>query len=171
MKKFFLSMVVLAGLATTTQAQVHPHALGLRLGGGSINGAELSYQHGLSNKNRLEFDGGMFTSDNYDRISLVGMYHWVWNLSGGLNWYAGPGAGLSLDKYNIGKIGSNKDGGIGLSVGGQIGLEYDLNKQKLPLLISLDTRPMYDLIGDYKGFGWGIALGVRYTWGKTSSKK
>ena len=158
-------MVVLAGLATTAQAQVHPHALGLRFAGGSINGAELSYQHGLSNKNRLEFDGGMFTSDKVDRISLVGMYHWVWNLSGGLNWYAGPGAGLSLDKYE------NGGSGLGLAVGGQIGLEYDLNKQKLPLLISLDTRPMYDLIGDYKGFGWGLALGVRYTWGKTASKK
>jgi opacity protein-like surface antigen len=165
MKKFLLSMVVLAGLATTAQAQVHPHALGLRFAGGSINGAELSYQHGLSNKNRLEFDLGAFSNDNLSRIGLAGIYQWDWNLTGGLNWYIGPGAALSLDKYE------NGGSGLGLAVGGQIGLEYDLNKQKLPLLISLDTRPMYDLIGDYKGFGWGLALGVRYTWGKTASKK
>lgn len=170
MKKLALSVLAIAGLALSTQAQVRPHALGLRLGGGSSNGVEVSYQHGLNSKNRLEFDGGMFTSDNYDRIALVGMYHWVWNLSGGLNWYVGPGAGLSLDKYNMVKVGSNKDGGIGVAVGGQIGLEYDLNKQKVPLMISLDARPMFDLLGDYSGFGYGAALGVRYTWGKSAKK-
>ena len=158
-------MVVLAGLATNTQAQVHPHALGLRMSLGSSNGAELSYQHGLSSKNRLEFDAGAFTHKDFSRIGLAGIYQWDWNLTGGLNWFIGPGAALSLDSYE------NGGSGLGLAVGGQIGLEYDLNKQKLPLLISLDARPMYELIGDYSGANWGIALGVRYTWGKTASKK
>ncbi len=159
-------MVVLAGLATSTQAQVHPHALGLRIGGGSSNGGELSYQHGLSSKNRLEFDGGLFMGQDNESISLFGMYHWVGNLSGGLNWFAGPGAGLSLDKND------NGDSGIGLGIGGQVGLEYDLNKQKLPLLVSLDLRPMYNILGSINdNFYYNIALGVRYTWGKTASKK
>lgn len=170
MKKIILSGLVFAGMALSTQAQVRPHALGLRLGGGSSNGVEVSYQHGLNSKNRLEFDGGMYSNSQYDRIGLAGMYHWVWNLTDGLNWYAGPGAGLSLDKYNMVKVGSNKEGGIGLAVGGQIGLEYDLNKQKVPLLISVDARPMFELLGEYTGFGWGAALGVRYTWGKVSKK-
>lgn len=158
-------MVVIAGLATATQAQVRPHALGLRIGSGSSEGIELSYQHGLNSKNRLEFDAGAYRSNTYNRLGLVGIYQWDWNLTGGLNWYIGPAIGVSLDKYE------NKDGFIAVGVGGQIGLEYDLNKMKLPLLISLDARPMYDFIGDIKGDYWGIALGVRYTWGKAYASK
>ena len=158
-------MVVIAGLATATQAQVRPHALGLRIGSGSSEGIELSYQHGLNSKNRLEFDAGAYNDNIYKRLGLVGIYQWDWNLTGGLNWYIGPAIGVSLDKYE------NKDGFIGVGVGGQLGLEYDLNKMKLPLLISLDARPMYDFISDYKGTNWTLALGVRYTWGKAYASK
>ncbi|MGI9192505.1 MAG: hypothetical protein ACR2IL_10315 [Chitinophagaceae bacterium] len=163
MKKLALSVLAIAGFAMSTQAQVRPHALGLRISEGTSSGIEASYQHGLNSKNRLEFDGGAFSDNIYDRVSLVGMYHWVWNLKGGLNWYIGPGAGLSLNRNPADKT------TFRLALGGQIGLEYDLNKQKIPLLVSVDARPLYDLLGE-KSFGWGAALGVRYTWGKSAKK-
>jgi hypothetical protein len=143
----------------TLCAQVNPHAIGLRLGGGSYNGGELSYQHGLGDANRLEFDLGYGSNKNHHRIYLAGIYHWDWNITSALNWYIGPGASVGLYSY---KGGDNNSFNIG--VGGQIGLEYDFSKKSIPLLLSLDARPMWDLLGDNRGLGWGAALGIRYTW-------
>ena len=58
MKKNFLVLaIVLAGFFTA-QAQVNPHAIGLRFGGGTAFGGELSYQMGMGSSNRLELDLG-----------------------------------------------------------------------------------------------------------------
>ncbi len=159
MKKLFLSALVIMYSFTQGTAQINPHALGARFGGnGVLNGAELSYQHGLSNKNRLELDLGFAASKNHTRSYLAGIYHWVWNIDGGLNWYVGPGASIGnyRDRYF-----SNY---FNIAVGGQIGIEYDLSKHNTPLLISLDARPMWDFLGDDAGFGWGACLGLRYVW-------
>ena len=140
-------------------SQVNAHALGLRLNGSHEHfGTELSYQHGLGDANRLELDLGWRSHKNWSQLSLTGMYHWVWNLTGGLNWYAGPGARVGM--YN-GK--DNNSDSFGVSVGGQLGLEYDLNNNSVPLLLSIDIRPMWNLLGDYGGFGYGSAFGIRYT--------
>ena len=62
------------------------------------------------------------------------------------------------------KVGNQKysESGVGVGVGGQLGIEYDFNANGAPILLSLDARPMFDLIND-GGFGYGAALGVRYT--------
>jgi hypothetical protein len=162
MKKVVLTIALAIGMALTTQAQVNPHALGLRFGGdGTTNGAELSYQHGFGDKNRLELDLGVRSRRHFNQTQISGIYHWVWNLDGGLNWYIGPGATLGFYNWDDGR---NTSSGIALGLGGQIGLEYDFNKIGAPLLLSLDTRPMFDFAGYTNGFGWGAALGLRYTW-------
>lgn len=76
-----------------------------------------------------------------------------------MNWYVGPGAQLGFyqNKWNT------NDDGITLALGGQIGLEFDFNELGAPLLLSLDTRPMWGFIGGGSGFGYGGALGLRYT--------
>ena len=141
------------------QAQINPHAIGLRLGGnGVVNGAEISYQHGLGDSNRLEFDLGSGVNSSQSRLFLAGIYHWDWNITEGLNWYIGPGASLGFYTYD------GFDGYVNIAIGGQIGLEYDFNQHDVPILLSLDARPMWDFIGDNAGLGWGAALGVRYTW-------
>lgn len=141
------------------QAQINPHAIGLRLGGnGVVNGAEISYQHGLGDSNRLEFDLGFGANRSQSRLFLAGIYHWDWNITEGLNWYIGPGASLGFYTYD------DFDGYVNIALGGQIGLEYDFNQHDVPILLSLDARPMWDFIGDNAGLGWGAALGVRYTW-------
>lgn len=149
-------MVVAFGYAAN--AQVNSHAIGLRFGGnGDVNGAELSYQHGLGDANRLELDLGFGGNSTHNRMFLAGIYHWDWNITGGLNWYVGPGASIGYYHYD------GHDNFLGLAVGGQIGLEYDFNTLGAPLLLSLDARPMWDFLGDYTGLGWGASLGLRYT--------
>ena len=47
MKKYLIAYIILF-IGLYAQSQVNPHAIGLRLGGdGQVNGAEISYQHGL----------------------------------------------------------------------------------------------------------------------------
>jgi len=162
MKRIAVIMFIL-GMCAYTNSQINPRTIGLRLGGGSINSLEFSYQHKLKEANRLEADlalgFGYWSGNYYSSISFGGIYHWVWNITEGLNWYVGPGAMVGLTS-------SSTNSSVNLGIGGQIGIEYDFNDYKLPLLISLDTRPMWDFIGRYGDFGWGAALGIRYIWNK-----
>jgi len=159
MKKLSLLFIMFFSLAYLANAQVNNHALGVRLGGnGDINGAEISYQHGLSGSNRMEVDLGFGSSSNHTRLFVVSIYHWNWSISNGFNWYVGPGAGLGFYSYD------SEDFYFNVALGGQIGLEFDFNSMGFPLLISLDARPMWDFIGNNSGLGWGAAFGVRYTW-------
>jgi hypothetical protein len=157
MKKILFVAFVLFSVSYCANAQVNPHAIGLRLGGGSFNGAEISYQQGLSKANRLELDFGFGGNSHYNRLYATGIYQWDWNITSGLNWYIGPGASIGLFSYD-------KDSYINIALGGQIGLEYDFKKLGAPILLSLDFRPMWDFLGDDAGLGWGSALGIRYIW-------
>jgi len=54
---------------------------------------------------------------------------------------------------------------FGFLVGGQVGMEYDFKKEfEIPILVSIDSRPMWNLLGNYRGIGFGTALSVRYVW-------
>lgn len=159
MKKFLIFTLVIFCMSYYLNAQVNPHAIGVRFGGnGDVNAVELSYQKGLSELNRLELDLGFGGNSHHNRIFLAGIYHWDWNITEGLNWYIGPGAAVGFYSYD------DANDYINVALGGQIGLEYDFNSLDAPILLSLDARPMWDFVGDNSGLGWGIALGVRYTW-------
>lgn len=159
MKLFLAFTIVAISFGGTLNAQIHPHAIGLRLGGdGNINGAEISYQRRLSDINRLELDAGFGASRVHNRLTLIAIYQWVWKIDGGFNWYAGPAAGVGLYKY------SNESDFINVGLGGQVGIEYDFNHLNNPFIISIDGRPMWDFLGGHAGFGWGASLGIRFTW-------
>jgi opacity protein-like surface antigen len=158
MKKLIFVFFVFC-MSFYAHAQVNPHALGLRFGGdGSVNGAEISYQHGIGNANRLEFDLGFASNKNHNRTFVTVIYHWDWRIVDAFNWYIGPGVGLGLFSYD------NAKSYLNVSIGGQIGIEYDFKRKGVPILLSIDARPMWDAIGDHAGLGWGAALGVRYIW-------
>jgi len=164
MKKIILSAFMLMGLAFSAQAQdISKNALGLRLGDNDGFGGEVSFQRGLSKNNRLELDLGWRTSDNYDAFKLVGLYHWVWEIDNGFNWYAGFGGGIGSWSYDNSGI---SDNGTILLVAGDIGIEY--NFQEAPIQLSLDFRPEIYLnnAGDNQfrddNFGPDLALGIRY---------
>ncbi|HNX78944.1 MAG TPA: hypothetical protein PKJ24_03635 [Prolixibacteraceae bacterium] len=158
MKKLIFLLLFTGTMVLSGQGQVNPHAFGLRLGGGSYNGGELSYQQGIGQANRFELDLGAGSSKNHHRFYVAGIYQWNWNITSGLNWYIGPGASVGIYSYN------DDPGYLNIAVGGQIGLEYDFSKSGVPILLSLDARPMWDFLGDNPGMGWGAALGIRYVW-------
>lgn len=163
MRKLILTAFMLVGLAFSSQAQdISKNALGLRLGDNDGFGGELSYQRGLSDNNRLEFDLGWRNSNHIDAFKLVGLYQWVWNIEDGFNWYAGVGAGVgswSVDN----KYYAEDASGTYILAAGDIGIEYNFD---FPLQLSLDFRPELYFGGDYAdyrdGFGPDIALGIRY---------
>ena len=158
MYKQITLIVSLIILSFTVNAQVEPHAIGARFGGSNYGGGlEVSYQHGLGDANRLEFDLGWSGHRGVSHMRFSGIYQWVWALDGGLNWYAGPGAQFILAS-------SNGNSASAFGIGGDIGIEYNFNENDVPLILSLDTRPMFHF-GDryFDDFGWGIGLGVRYT--------
>ncbi|NQX96715.1 MAG: hypothetical protein HRT73_02400 [Flavobacteriales bacterium] len=157
MKKIILSIITIITISFSVNAQVEDHAIGVRLGGGNNgSGFEASYQHGLSDINRLEVDLGWGSKNSVSVMSVAATYQWLFQLEGALNWYAGPGAQFLLAS----KFGSTA---TAIGVGGQLGVEYNFNENDVPLLLSLDTRPMIQF-GDnfFDGFGLGISLGVRY---------
>ena len=161
MKKEFLTVIMLIGLAFSTQAQdISKNALGLRLGSNDGFGGEVSYQRGLSKNNRLEFDLGWRNSNNIDAIKIAGLYQWIWNIDEGFNWYAGVGGGLGSWNYNYKGV---KNNGTFLFPAGDIGVEY--NFKEVPIQLSLDLRPeLYFNDNGYRNsnFGPDLGLGIRY---------
>jgi hypothetical protein len=161
MKRIILSAIMLMGLAFAAQAQeISKNALGLRLGDNDGFGAEISYQLGLSQNNRLELDLGFRNDNRYnndvDAFKLAGIYQWVWNIDGGFNWYAGVGGGIgSWNDHNF------DDNGTFVFAAGDIGIEYSF--QEAPILLSLDFRPEIGAVNYYgDNYSSDIALGVRF---------
>lgn len=160
MKK--LTFAILFGVALICQCQaqrISKNALGIRIGdddGFDSLGAEISYQLGILQNNRLEFNLGIRSQkDVYDAFKAVGLYQWVMPLDQSFHWYVGAGAGLGNVDYDFG--GSDTFA----LLAGNIGLEYNF---KIPLLLSLDMRPEIgfgdDAYGD--GFDFDLGLGIRY---------
>jgi len=161
MRKLLFTLALVVSIAgSSLRAQADGKTIGLRLG----YPTELSFQKGLSNTNRLELGLGFrsygYYSTNYSQFSLSGIYQWVWDLSAlstGFNWYLGAGASLGYYSYSYL---NNSYSALPISLLGQIGLEYNFD---IPIRLSLDYRPAFQLSGNGNGFiGDGIALGVRY---------
>lgn len=150
-KRNILILFAVLGTALMS-AQTNEKAIGVRFG----TGGEITYQHPLSETNRLELDLGS-TSHS---LGITGIYHWVNDLSNwteGMYWYLGPGAAVGFSNT----IPSGTTSRFMLGVAGQIGLEY---KFEFPLQLTLDYRPVYYIIQP-KGAGGSygdICLSARY---------
>jgi len=164
MKKIiFIAIAFIGGTAFMNAQDIAENAIGLRLGDSDGFGAEVSYQRALGTDNRLELDLGIRNGNSYDGFKLAGIYQWVWNIDGGFNWYAGPGAGLASYSYDY-RIDNERfdESETFLFVGGQIGIEYNFD---IPLMLSLDFRPEFGFGNDRfdnDDLDFDIALGVRY---------
>lgn len=162
MKRIFLIAIAFIGGSMFVNAQdIADHAIGLRIGDSDGFGAEVSYQHALGSNNRLELDLGLRSGSNYNGFKLAGIYQWVWNIDGGFNWYAGPGAGLGSYGYKYKEDGrSYKNNQTFGFIAGDIGIEYVFD---IPLMLSLDFRPEIAFGNDYNDdLDFDIALGIRY---------
>lgn len=150
---FAFALILMANIGFS---QVADHAIGLRLNSGDGYGTEISYQYGISNLNRMEFDLGVHSDTQYNSWGLAGIYQWVWNIDGGFNWYAGFGGrigSLNWDKNY------DDDDGLFLSAVGDIGIEYAF---PVGIQLSLDARPEFGLINRGDSYSSNIALSIRY---------
>jgi hypothetical protein len=154
MKKVLLGIALLGCFVVAVNAQ--PRAIGGRVGGD----IEFSYQHQLGD-NMIDATAGLWIGYGYMSVGAVAIYDWVfpinsWKHAGAWNWYVGPGAGLGFI------LGKDINIPVSVSIGGQIGIEYQF---KIPLNLSLDYRPMINVLG-FSDKVWGgfysVALGVRY---------
>ena len=150
MKKVLLILLAVLGLAFAANAQ---NWIGIRGVFGSSSGAELSWQHGFNANNRLELDLGWNTHKSYGYYNLSAVYQWTGGFTQNFGWFAGIGA-------NAGFWNGYEESNLGLGFLAQAGLEY--NFQAIPFQITLDARPQWDVLGAASGFGYGIALGIRY---------
>lgn len=163
MKKLFLVAIAFLGFTALMTAQdISDNAIGLRLGDSDGFGAEISYQRALGgDNNRLELDLGIRSGNNYSGFKLAGIYQWVWNIDGGFNWYAGPGAGIASYSFDNVPKGFD-DSETFVFVGGDVGIEYNFD---IPLMLSLDVRPEFGFGNsnfDNNNLDLDIALGIRY---------
>ncbi len=162
MKKYIFLILIAAAFGFEGTAQeISKNAIGVRLGENDGVGPEVNYQRGIGDNNRLEFGFAWHNHKHHDAIKLTGLYQWVWNIDGGFNWYAGPGAGLGIvhykDKHNYYYDGENNSEFYGF-VTGTVGIEYNFD---FPLLISLDARPQFNL-GYNDDLGVDVGLSARY---------
>ena len=156
MKRLLIALILIISF-NLSKAQIANHALGLRLGGGNGVGTEISYQHGLGNLNRLEFDLGITSARHFSTWGLSGLYQWVWNIDEGFNWYAGVGGRIGSWNWDSGW--EEDSGGVFLAAAGDIGIEYNF---PIGIQLSLDARPAINLVNSGDSFNNNIAFSIRY---------
>ena len=138
MKRIFILTTLLLVSIFNAQAQDIPeHAIGLRLSESDGFWAEATYQARLSSNTRIELDLGAQGRNRYNAVKITGMYHWVFNIDGGLNWYVGPGIGGGLVDFDDDLNNRDNLESFGF-VTGDVGIEYNFD---FPLMVSFDFRP------------------------------
>ena len=94
-------------------------------------------------------------------MSLTAAYQWKFNIVNGFNWYVGPAASGGLYFVHYDKTFEGPTLGLGV----QLGIEYDFSSKGVPLQVSLDTRPMFNLLSPQEARGYNVSacLSLRYT--------
>ena len=159
MKKLLLvAFMAVMGIAA---AVAQPRAIGVNIG----YGADVSYQHSLSEANMLDISLNL---PSFSGIGAKVTYDWInpfgtavpWEHKGTWNWYLGVGASGGLYELL-----SSKPNAWYVGAAGHVGIEYQF---WFPLQLSLDYRPTIGVLGSSKvafnpyGLYDGISLGVRY---------
>lgn len=133
---FIITTLLLASIFTVQAQDISEHAIGLRLSESDGFWAEATYQAKLSSDTRIELDLGVQGRNQFNAVKITGMYQWVFNIDGGLNWYVGPGIGGGLVDFDTDL--DNRDLETFGFVTGDVGIEYNFD---FPFMISLDFRP------------------------------
>lgn len=159
MRKILLTLVLAITLQGMVQAQMntgssYQTAIGVKFYPGAI-----TLKHFTSKSIALEGLGYFF---NYG-FRLTGLYEIHGEIPGaaGLRWYAGPGAHIGAwnDKWK--DVFPGRADGIAIGIDGVLGLDYKVND--IPLNLSLDWQPSFNIVGyNYFEGGWG-GLAIRYT--------
>lgn len=168
MKKVLLTLAALVAFTIGVSAQ---DGIGIRLGSSSSNfNTEASYQKMMNQDNRIELDlGGNFgvgLDYTYSDGILTGAYHWRFNIIENFGWFVGPAAGMGFWSEKHKDDSHLNQSGFSLNIGAQGGVEYYFDA--IPLMVSLDSRPMINILGfgqdfnHYNPFSWGFCASARY---------
>ncbi|CAM3403549.1 hypothetical protein [Aequorivita lipolytica] len=164
MKKAFFLIAIVTAFGWQAEAQeISKNAIGIRLSESDGFGPEVNYQRAVGDDNRLELGLAFHSKRYWDAVKLTGIYQWVWNIDGGFNWYAGPGAGagvVSYDRKDKDYPGDNRyeDSEAFAFLTGDVGIEYNFD---FPLLVSFDFRPQINL-GYRDDVSFDVGLSARY---------
>jgi hypothetical protein len=154
MKKIILTLTLVIFIYAYASAQDYNTGVGLRLG--FSNG--LTVKHFLSQRSAVE---GLLVTRwrGFEITGLFEAHNQAFDMER-LNWYFGGGGHIGFwngDNTNWGHIGTNY---TVIGIDGILGIEY--NFSEVPINLSLDWKPAFNLSG-YTGFwGDGGALSIRY---------
>jgi hypothetical protein len=154
MKKIILTLALVIFISAFTSAQDYNTGVGLRLG--FSNG--LTVKHFLSQRSAVE---GLLVTRwrGFEITGLFEVHNQAFNVER-LNWYYGFGGHIGFwngDNTHWGDAGTNY---TIIGIDGILGIEY--NFDEVPINVSLDWKPAFNLTG-YTGFwGDGGALSIRY---------
>lgn len=154
MKKIILTLTLVIFISTFGSAQDYNTGVGLRLG--FSNG--LTVKHFLSQRSAVE---GLLATRwrGFEITGLLEVHNQAFDVDR-LKWYFGGGAHIGFwngDNTHWGDTGTNY---TIIGVDGILGIEYSFSE--VPINLSLDWKPAFNLTG-YTGFwGDGGALSIRY---------
>jgi hypothetical protein len=154
MKKCIVLLLVVCSLSQlkaqnkTTNSMTYKTGVGLKI----WDGGGITLKTFISDKKALEFIG--FFNGNGTRVTGLYEIHGDLSTEGNLKWYAGPGAHVGF--YKVSNVTKTVIG-----VDGVIGLDYKF--KELPLNLSLDWQPSFEIGKGYGFTGAFFGLSVRYT--------
>lgn len=154
MKKIILTLTLVIFISAFGSAQDYNTGVGLRLG--FSNG--LTVKHFLSQRSAVE---GLLATrwHGFEITGLLEVHNQAFDVDR-LKWYFGGGAHIGFwngDNTYWGDTGTNY---TIIGVDGILGIEYSFSE--VPINLSLDWKPAFNLTG-YTGFwGDGGALSIRY---------
>jgi hypothetical protein len=170
MRKFIIASITMVTLTFGTAiGQNYNSAIGVRLGGLASG---ISLKHFVSGNGALE---GLlsFHSHTFIITGLYESYHAFPNAEG-LAWFWGGGAhigfygtdyrygGWYYDKHHHKVLEVDDDYDSSVSFGGDFIIGLDYKFKNAPVNLSLDVKPMIDLIPGVYGY-WEGGLGIRFT--------
>lgn len=153
MKRLLTIILVLAAVTIGAHAQSYKSAVGLR--GGDPSG--ITFKTFISGSNAIELVAG--SRFGWDNIVITGFYEyeqptgWAPNL----DWYFGIGAHLGFWDNDASV---EYDSNIMAGVDGIVGLEYTFDD--IPLNLSLDIVPSFNIIGHPSWFHMNGGISIRY---------
>ncbi len=159
MKKIIIILFIMAAVSAVKSQDMNTSsdyktAVGVKVFPGAI-----SVKHFISQNNAVEGLGYFWQYG----FRLTGLYEMHNNINGvdGLKWYIGAGAHAGFYNTSYTKDFPSRNGSVEIGIDGVLGLDYKI--QGVPLNISFDWQPVFNLVGN-TGFdgGWG-GLGIRYT--------
>jgi len=146
MKKALFIAVLIAILSIGANAQDYSSAIGLR--GGTYGG--VTFKHNMSKGTAFE----ALLSTDWGGYNLTGLYEIekpAFDVKG-MRWYYGVGAHVGNYYYST----------LSIGIDGIIGLEYTF--KELPINLSIDYKPAYNLTGYTHFWGGDGAFSIRYYW-------